>query len=264
MNEQNYKKGIIDTILEKKGTFLFSFFVVFLLTYALLAWVDFLPEPVSDSDVLYSKEEVEKEKSEGEEKLDIEVEEGEVLNEGSVNETVSLNDSEKQNSKDDEKIEVTEEEFSGLPEKIIFESLNKEVNIANPDSRDVTVLDEALLSGVVRHPDSATLNQKGAVFILGHSSYLPVVINKNFQAFNGIQNLSWGETIKLTSGNKVYVYEVDKVYRATATDTTVPIASEKQRLILATCNSFGSVDDRYVVEADLVEVLYLDTEVHEA
>ena len=110
-----------------------------------------------------------------------------------------------------------------------------------------------MLSGAVRHPDSATLDQLGTVFILGHSSYLPSVRNKNFQAFNGIQDLKWGDTIKITATEGEYVYRVDKVYRAKAQDITVPIAGSVKRLVLATCNSFGSVNDRYIVEADLVE-----------
>jgi len=257
MNEQDYKPDVLDIIIERKGTFLFSFFVVFLVTYAFLAWVDFLPEPVSsDPSLLYSKEEseeVKKEENENKEEFNLE-------NEKKLEEAKS----EQVNKAMESKVGVSEEGFIDLPEKIIFDSLGKELKISNPTSREVTVLDEALLSGVVRHPDSATLNQNGAVFILGHSSYLPMVINKNFQAFNGIQNLNWGDTIKLVAGERIYVYSVDKVYRATATDSTVPIAGDRQRLILATCNSFGSIDDRYVVEADLLEIVPLKVEVNEA
>ena len=115
-------------------------------------------------------------------------------------------------------------------------------------------MDTALLEGAVRHPDSAKLAQNGNVFILGHSSYLPTVINKNFQAFNGIQELAWGDTIEVSSGSHVYVYEVEKVFKAQASDLTVPIAGEERRLTLATCNSFGSTDDRFIVEAREIEV----------
>jgi len=34
----------------------------------------------------------------------------------------------------------------------------------------------------------------------------------------------------------------------------VPIAGDTERLVLATCNSFGSVDDRHIVEAVLISV----------
>jgi len=94
----------------------------------------------------------------------------------------------------------------------------------------------------------------GNVFILGHSSHLPNVFNKNFQAFNDIEKLEWGDVIEVSASGQVHVYQVDKVYKANAQDTTVPISGTGHRLTLATCNSFGSVDDRFIVEAKRVEV----------
>lgn len=195
--------------------------LVFLISYTFLAWVDFLPEPVKDEVVETTNE----------------IKEGtEII------------------TSDPKIITVPEEEVGQLPVKITFNSLNRSVTVLNPTSKSIKDLDNALLNGVVRHPDSAILGQAGTVFILGHSSYLPKVINPNFQAFNGVQKLQWGDLISIESESKVYTYRVDKVYKARATDTTVPIAGEEKRLVLATCNSFGSVDDRYIVEADLVEV----------
>lgn len=141
-----------------------------------------------------------------------------------------------------------------LPISIIFDTLDhKEVKILNPDSDSAQVLDEALLSGVVRHPGSADFENIGTIFLLGHSSYLPVVHNKNFQAFNGIQKLVFGDTIRLRSLDTEYVYSVDRVYQAKASSAEVPIQQTVAKLILATCNSFATKDDRYIVEATLVE-----------
>jgi LPXTG-site transpeptidase (sortase) family protein len=207
----------------KKGLFLYVFFVTFLLSYAFLAWVDFLPEPVTAK---------------------------------SVNlESVATQLENDIKSSDLDAVATSTGELSVvLPEKITFNTMNRSVSVSNPTSRKVADLDKALLSGVVRHPDSAALGQAGTVFILGHSSYLPKVINSNFQAFNGIQNLKWGDTVSLEADSKIYIYRVDRVYKAKATDTTVPIAGQEKRLILATCNSFGSTDDRFIVEADFLEV----------
>lgn len=141
-----------------------------------------------------------------------------------------------------------------LPTMITIPRLEKTIPVLNPTSRTIADLDDALLDGVVRHPDSANLAQEGNVFILGHSSYLPNVLNRNFQAFNGIQNLEWGDTIEVQSEGAVYEYRVEKVYRASAQDVTVPIAGTGNMLTLATCNSFGSVDDRYIVEAKRIDV----------
>ena len=140
------------------------------------------------------------------------------------------------------------------PQKIIFDDLGgKTVDVLNPVSRSIADLDNALLSGAVRHPDSADFVNTGNIFILGHSSYLPNVFNKNFQAFNDIQLLTWGDTIRLQSSDKEYVYQVDRVYKAAASALEVPNSRGLAKLTLATCNSFGSKDDRFIVEASLIE-----------
>jgi len=138
------------------------------------------------------------------------------------------------------------------PLRIIFDSLDKDVTVLNPTANDVASLDAALLRGVVRHPDSANFSQPGNIFILGHSSYLPNVLNRNFQAFNGIQKLKWGDTIRLQSADTEYTYRVERVYMAKAAEIVVPTDGDEARLTLATCNSFGSKDDRYMVESKLI------------
>ncbi len=210
----------VDALLLRKVAFLGAFFVVFTLSYGVLAALDWLPELVMPE----------------------KRQEQEVVVETAVPTPQPV-------------LPVIVEEIVPVyPTQITFPALNKTVTVLNPTSRTVHDLDAALLEGVVRHPDSATLERSGTVFVLGHSSYLPSVRNKNFQAFNGIQNLKWGDEIEVSSETGVYVYRVEKVYRAKAQDVTVPIAGENQRLILATCNSFGTTDDRYIVEADLVRV----------
>jgi len=140
------------------------------------------------------------------------------------------------------------------PISIYIERLDKTIDVLNPVSRTIADLDYALLSGVVRHPDSATPNIDGTVLILGHSSYLPNVLNRNFQAFNGIENLKWGDTITLTSNDAIYTYRVERVYEARASEVTVPIKGDSKLLTLATCDSFGSTDDRHIVEAKQISV----------
>jgi len=218
--------SLFERIWEKKITFLVTFFIVFSATYLLLVIIDFLPEPKTEEVIT------------AETGLAVEAE-------------VSPAD-----TKEEETI-VEEVPVSAYPLTISIAKLDKEIKVLNPQSRSIADLDAALLDGVVRHPDSATLSQEGNVFILGHSSYLPTVLNRNFQAFNGIQNLEWGDTIELSSEDAVYTYRVEKVYRAKASEVTVPIADTGNMLTLATCNSFGSIDDRYIVEAKRVDVSVL-------
>ena len=226
----------MDKILEKiwgaKFVFLGTFFLVFTVTYLVFLAADFLPE-----------------KPESNEETEEQVEVPESMADDSVIETEPV-----ATTTEDFDLAVGVLDVSVLPVQISIEKIDKVVPILNPNSRTIADLDEALLNGVVRHPDSATLNQDGNVFILGHSSYLPNVFNKNFQAFNGIQDLAWGDKIEVFSEDAVFEYRVEKVYRAQASDVTVPIAGDEKILTLATCNSFGSVDDRYIVEAKQVSV----------
>jgi LPXTG-site transpeptidase (sortase) family protein len=217
---------VFERIWANKVSFLGFFFLIFTVTYLLLVAIDFVPEEPNDdlSTVKSGSEAI-----------------------GQIDDTLETKTQE--TSKPDEALLGNQEVV--FPNQISIPKLDKNITVLNPTSRSIAKLDEALLGGVVRHPDSATLEQEGNVFILGHSSYLPRVFNKNFQAFNGIQNLEWGDTITLTSNAVIYTYRVEKVYKARASDVTVPIADTGQMLTIATCNSFGSTDDRYIVEATL-------------
>jgi LPXTG-site transpeptidase (sortase) family protein len=221
-HEQDEILTLYASKFEERLVFFLVFAGVLALTYGFLFVIDFLPEKPGTSD-------------------------------DNDNATLVQN-------RNDEVIDDTDAEtaklveIDPLPIRIIFDSLDeREVVVLNPDSRSVEALDTALLSGVVRHPDSADFERIGTIFLFGHSSYLPNVINKNFQAFNGIQKLTWGDTIRLQSSDTEYVYRVDRVYEASANDAEVKIESGKAKLTLVTCDSFGSKSDRFIVEASLLE-----------
>ena len=224
-----------DVVWAKKFSFLGTFFIVFFCTYMTLVVLDILPEsPDTETNVPRV----------------------ETVTESHGTTTVQLPS--ELSAGDGEEPEAEAESpdvlIPSAPMQITIPRLDRSVVVLNPVSRAIADLDEALLEGVVRHPDSALLGQPGTVFILGHSSYLPSVRNRNFQAFNGIQNLAWGDTIELEGTEGVYIYRVERVYKARAQEVVVPIAGDTERLVLATCNSFGSVDDRHIVEAVLVSV----------
>lgn len=201
----------------RKVSFFVAFFVIIFLSYTILYSIDFIPEPIEETPTSDSVE---------------------------VDPEIDVQDQEVE--------EVAKIVDSPVPLKIIFETLDKEITVLNPASREVADLDQALLGGAVRHPDSADFRDDGNIFILAHSSYLPNVFNKNFQAFNGIQDLTWGDKIRLQSDDMEYVYRVEKVYKAKATEVFVPETPGEAKLTLATCNSFGSKDDRFMVESTLI------------
>ena len=136
-----------------------------------------------------------------------------------------------------------------LPVRIVAKSIGLDKTTANPASTDVETLDTALLGGTVRYPTSARLGEEGTVLIFGHSSYLPIVRNQNYKAFNGIQKLKVGETVSVYSATAEYRYTVTGVRLANATEDVIELPSTGKFLTLVTCDSFGTKSDRFVVTA---------------
>ena len=140
-----------------------------------------------------------------------------------------------------------------LPVKIAIPEIQLSATIANPDTTDVTALDNLLLKGAVRYPTSAKLGETGNVVLFGHSSYLPVVLNQAYKTFDGIQKLAAGDVITVYSSDTAYTYEVRSVAKESANDAAIPLSVSGRVLTLSTCDSFGAKTDRFVVVADFVE-----------
>lgn len=139
------------------------------------------------------------------------------------------------------------------PMRIEIPEVGIDVTVKNPESTNVAVLDEALLTGAVRYPTSAKLGEEGNTILFGHSSYLPIVNNEAFKAFNEIQNLKEGDRIYVHGEVQTYVYSVTQVAQADAEEDAIPLTKTGHTLTLATCDSFGKKSDRFIVVAELVE-----------
>ena len=94
--------------------------------------------------------------------------------------------------------------------------------------------------------------QEGTVLLFGHSSYLPIVHNQSYKAFDGIQNLKTGDIISVFSNNHEYRYSVVGVKLADASQDVIELPQTGKHLTLVTCDSFASKSNRFVVTADLV------------
>lgn len=138
------------------------------------------------------------------------------------------------------------------PQRIIIEKIGIDVAVKNPATRDIDALDGALLGGAVRFPGSGSMSAEGNMFIFGHSSSLPAIRNQNFKAFNNIGTLAVGDIIRVRSGTIENVYQVSSVRMDAASNIRIDFTTEGKKLTLSTCNSFGSKQDRYIVEADFV------------
>ncbi len=144
---------------------------------------------------------------------------------------------------------------SGVPEapiRIVAQKVGLDSAVVNPSSTDIDVLDAALLEGAVRYPTSGQLGINGTVFLLGHSTSLPIVRNQVYKTFNNIQKLKEGDVISVYSGTLEYRYRVTGVETANATLDTVSLPEDGMYLKLVTCNTAGKKEDRYIVSAVFV------------
>lgn len=139
------------------------------------------------------------------------------------------------------------------PVRITIAAIDLDTTIIAPSSSDIDVLDRALLSGAVHYPGSAELSEVGNMLLFGHSSYLPIVHNKAYQAFNDLGKLVPGDTINVYSATHVHEYRVKQVRMVKAGDAQIAFDTDTPMLTLATCNTFGAKQDRWVVTAEWIQ-----------
>lgn len=192
---------------------LFVFGVVLLMSYAILYAVDFIPEPLPQESQVTSSTDI-------------------LENENNNEDSILVGD-------------IT-------PKRIIIDVIGTDVNIVNPESQNIAVLDEALQRGVVHYPGSGNLEDNSNLFLFAHSSYLPVVHNELYRAFNGLNKLVRGDIIRVQSDRYEYRYAVVSVELVNADEALVELSNREKKLTLSTCNSFGSPGERFVVEANFL------------
>ncbi len=149
---------------------------------------------------------------------------------------------------------ATPQDANLVPQKIEIAKIGVSSVIQAPRSADVSVLDAALARGATYYPGSGTL-QGGNMFIFGHSTNWKVVNNPAYKTFNNLEDLVAGDEIVLTSGGKKYIYAVQSVIQASENDVLVEFDKGGRTLTISTCDTFGQKQDRWVVEAELKEVV---------
>lgn len=145
-----------------------------------------------------------------------------------------------------------------LPVEIKISSVGIDLPVQNPSTTDVDALDALLNKGPARYVSSAELGVSGNVLIFAHSSHLPIVTNKMFQAFNQIPNVNPGASVELDGADgKAYLYSVDSVVKADTSDgTTINLdPSQGEKLTLVTCDTLTSTSARFILTAHFVGVV---------
>lgn len=145
-----------------------------------------------------------------------------------------------------------------LPVEIQIPSVGIDLPVQNPTTTDVDALDALLNQGPAHYVSSAGLGAAGNVLIFAHSSHLPIVTNKMFQAFNQIPNVNPGASITLVGADgKSYLYSVDSVVKADTNDgTTINLdPSQGEKLTLVTCDTLTGTSARFILTAHFVGVV---------
>jgi LPXTG-site transpeptidase (sortase) family protein len=143
------------------------------------------------------------------------------------------------------------------PVKLIIPAANMNLPVQNPTTTDVDTLDNLLKNGPAHYVDSADLGQAGNLIIFAHSSHLPIVTNKMFQAFNNVPNLNAGDSITVVgSDGKDYDYSVVSVVKADTNDgTTIDTSADHgTNLTLVTCDTLTGISARFILTATYIGV----------
>ena len=219
---------IFDLILEKKYVFATIFFSVSFSTFAFLYATGLIPEEFKAT------------RSEAQAQEDSPEEADAVQRDAET-------------TKNRTDAELSEDAKRELPTRIVIDKIGVNSIIVNPESTSLKVLDEELKRGVVRYPTSGKLGE-GNMFLFGHSTSIRVVNNQAYKALNGLGKLNVGDEIIVESGTKAYVYKVFSVRLTESDEALVQLENAKNMLTLSTCNTFGGKEERFVVEADFVEM----------
>ena len=140
------------------------------------------------------------------------------------------------------------------PVRISIPSVSINLPVQNPSTTDVDALDALLVRGPARYASSATLGLSGTVVIFAHSSHLPIVHNKMYQAFNNIPNAKAGDLVTIVGSDGIdYLYRVDSVEKASTNDgTKIPLAGSGEKLTLVTCDTLTGKSARYILTASFI------------
>ena len=149
---------------------------------------------------------------------------------------------------------VINEHVGDVPTRVVIPKVGVDTPISNPTSASLSVLDDQLLRGAVRYPGTAYLGEEGSVVLFGHQSYLPIIHNQAFKAFNDVQRLMPGDIISVYAGDREYRYAVRTVKLVTTDVGSIALPTIGQTLTLVTCNSLGTKEERNIISADFIGV----------
>lgn len=138
-----------------------------------------------------------------------------------------------------------------IPERIVIDKINVDASISSPEETTIDALDSALQEGVVHYPGSGGIGGQRQMFLFGHSSRLPSVQNQAYRSFNGLEELSAGDEITVMVDGEEKTYSVTSVEVVDKDEKLVSFTAGSGKLTLSTCTTFGTRENRVVVEAEV-------------
>lgn len=121
--------------------------------------------------------------------------------------------------------------------------------IVRPTSTAESVINDALLNGVVQYPGTANPGERGNVFLTGHSSYYWWVKTDYRNVFALQPELRPGDLIVIYYNQRRYLYKTSATYEVSPTQTGVLKPTPTPILTLSTCVPVGTSYRRKIVQA---------------
>ncbi len=121
--------------------------------------------------------------------------------------------------------------------------------IVRPTSTADSVINDALLKGVLKYPGTAEPGQRGNVFLTGHSSYYWWVNTDYRNIFALVPELRNGDEIVIYHEGTRYIYRVHHVFEVSPTQTEVLKPTAVPIVTLSTCVPVGTSYRRKIVRA---------------
>lgn len=123
-----------------------------------------------------------------------------------------------------------------------------------PKTANIEILKRALNKGVVHYPYShLPSDDRGNVFIFGHSSANLHESNPARRVFSYLPTINTGEKIELSYQGVLYSYRVRSVRILKPTEAEIFIDAPGRLLTLSTCWPIGDPSHRFIVEAEFME-----------
>ena len=164
---------------------------------------------------------------------------------------VLLNNSAKYSATNNDK--QIEYPYSSKTNILEISSIGITAPIVLSQTANISALTKDLDKGVVYYPGSVFPGQNGQIIILGHSAPANWPKIKHDWVFSDLNNLNYGDEIRLYFDHKEYVYYVreKKILAKGQEITPTPLVTNGNVLVLVSCWPPGKDYQRIAVQAEL-------------